>query len=530
MVSPDKQFLEVPYSEKDRAKQFGARWDPMAKKWYVPAGLDVGLFSAWMPGTMATGSREEPNEGLIQGLKSESIGLGYLLQKVGIVIAQNLDRSQWVRAEISQLRPISGRHLALELVEHDEQGRLTARLSAFAWNQRAEPLLQKFHQETGAELTAGIKVMLQLSLEYNPTYGLRALIEDIDPSFTLGDIARKLRKIRETLEAKGLMGLNRALPRPTEFLHVAVISPRDAAGLGDFRQDADHLEAHQLCRFSYFPATFQGPDAAASLIETLGEVLRTLKGGTTFDAVCLIRGGGSVTDLYWLNDLALSETLCQLPVPVFTGIGHERDNTILDEIANQRFDTPSKVIGHISGTLYANANQAVENLLSILKLSERQLQLFDQSIERLSQDIKALAHATLIEQEFAIETQWRKVKVECDNQINNTETGVSRLMDDFRKNSRLILETASLSVRHLMDQTLELGRFRIEAAERTTEAYAREILGLGPAATLARGFALAKSADGQPITSRQEALNHPDFDLAFHDGDVAVSLNPPHEP
>ncbi len=181
----------------------------------------------------------------------------------------------------------------------------------------------------------------------------------MDPSYTLGDLAAKLARIREKLQQTGLYGRNKQFPAPVEFVRVAVISPETSAGLGDFRREADRLQTAILCEFHLFPATFQGVEALSSIQTAIFEALAVHK-QKPFDVLAIIRGGGSVTDLAWLNDMDLAKLLCQSPVPVFTGIGHERDNTILDEIAHTRFDTPSKVALHISTTIKDNALAAIQ--------------------------------------------------------------------------------------------------------------------------------------------------------------------------
>jgi exodeoxyribonuclease VII large subunit len=366
-ASSSKVYLNVPFPAKDRAKELGARWDPVVRKWYVSEKIQLGPFQEWLPPDSESDLLVAEKLARLPDVPERGLALSAFLGQVSEAIAVQVRRSQWVRAEISQLRPVNGGHLAVELVEHDADGRLLARLQGFVWAGRAASIREKFEHSTGAELAVGLKVLLQLSAELNPNYGLRAVIEDIDPAYTLGDIEANLKAIRETLTREGIIELNRRLPAPAEFCHVAVISPQDAAGLGDFKRDADRLHEAGICRFDYYTAKFQGQAAAASLLEALNRVATAYEHGERFDALCIIRGGGSVTDLYWLNELDLARQVCRLPIPVFSGIGHERDNTVLDEIAHRRCDTPSKVIGWIGGAICANANAAIEDLLSILK-------------------------------------------------------------------------------------------------------------------------------------------------------------------
>lgn len=176
-------YLNVPFPEKDRAKGLGARWDPAVRKWYVGARTQLAALREWLPPDLNLDDGEA-----VAALASEAsdtecgLALSTFLAKVSEAIAVHVPKSQWVRAEISQLRAINGGHLAIELVEHDAEGQLVARVQAFIWNGRAAFIQEKFEQATGAHLAAGLQVMFQLSAEFRPTYGLRTIVEDVDPA------------------------------------------------------------------------------------------------------------------------------------------------------------------------------------------------------------------------------------------------------------------------------------------------------------------------------------------------------------
>ena len=527
MNTVDRLHLNVPYSEKDIAKSLGARWDPAVKKWYVSPGMDLSPFAAWLPDDDDSFESPSLDQGSsTDGAPFENTGLplSAFLAQVGRAITTQVKRSQWVRAEISQLKGLNGGHVSLELVEHSADGKLQARVQAFLWNSRAEGLWDKFERATGAHLAVGLKVMLQLSAEFNATYGLRAIVEDIDPAYTLGDIAAKLKAIRESLIASGVFTLNQTLPSPVEFFRVAVISPQEAAGLGDFRQDANRLEQPGICQFVYYTATFQGEDAPRSLLSAISDLRSDMDNGQHFDAVCIIRGGGSVTDLYWLNDHALADAVCRLSIPVFTGIGHERDNTILDEVAHQRFDTPSKVIGHISGTIYANASQAIEQLLLILKTSNTILASYEQQLDRLVSDIRALVGQSLLSTAHDLDTQLTQIRTLGHTLLREAEHDISKQWDFIRLETQGQINALEVEVDHTLSGIRQDGQHLLNQSELLTESLAREIIGIGPKATLKRGFSLARDQNGQPITSAKNARKVRQFDLEFHDGQIPVIL------
>jgi exodeoxyribonuclease VII large subunit len=249
--------------------------------------------------------------------------------------------------------------------------------------------------------------------------------------------------------------------------------------------------------------------------------------GQSYDAVCIIRGGGSVTDLYWLNDHALADALCRLTIPVFTGIGHERDNTILDEVAHQRFDTPSKVIGHISGTIYANANQALENLLLLLKATGNILATHEQRVDRLRVEIQSNAKTQLLTTEHELERQLAHIQSDSLGIIRNTEFELIRLLDFVQQQAQCQITATNQDLDNLKNLISHFGHQRLSEMELSIEGLAREILGVGPKATLSRGFSLARDEKGQPITSAQKARAIQQFDLEFHDGEVTVKVTDP---
>ncbi|WP_034385936.1 exodeoxyribonuclease VII large subunit [Deinococcus sp. YIM 77859] len=289
------------------------------------------------------------------------LDLADVLVYVGQVIARGVPGAVWVRAEIAGLT--DRRHLYLDLVQL-EDGTEVAKCRATVWARERYALEAKFRRATGGALTAGLKVLLLCTAEFHPQYGFSLNVLDVAPEFTLGDAALKLAALRETLMREGVYGLNRALPPPTDFARVAVISPAEAAGLGDFRREVDALEAAGVVEFVYLEATFQGREAAGSLVQAV-EQARQAHARAPLDALVVIRGGGAVTDLAWLNDLEVARQLATFPAPVMTGLGHARDDTLLDEVACLRTDTPSKAAARIVRTVAAAAARAQEDTRTI---------------------------------------------------------------------------------------------------------------------------------------------------------------------
>ncbi len=280
--------------------------------------------------------------------------LSELLSYVAQVVARGIPGAVWVRAEVASVT--DRRHLYFDLVQL-EGGEEVAKTRANLWARERYALEGQFVRATGGPFAAGQKLLLMVTADFHEQYGFSLTIVDVSPEYTLGDAARKLTELREALVRAGLYDLNRQLPAPQDYRRVAVLSPSGAAGLGDFRREADRLEAGGVTDFRYFEATFQGREAPRSLLSALAAA-QLEHAAQPFDALVIIRGGGAVTDLAWLNDLDLARAVCAFPAPVVTGIGHARDDTILDEVACVRCDTPSKAAQLIVGTAAAAAAQA----------------------------------------------------------------------------------------------------------------------------------------------------------------------------
>jgi len=448
----------------------------------APPGTDLDNLKRWLPKGILTESTE-PDQPPAKTAE-KGIALTELLDRVKGVIDEGFPKAEWVRAEISELRGKNG-HLYLTLCERNDQGDILAQTKGIIWKTRAQSITAKFEEATGEGLKTDIKILCLVKVRFDALYGLDLIIEDVDPSYTLGDLAAKLARIREKLLATGLYARNKQLPAPVDFVRVAVISPETSAGLGDFRREADRLQTAILCEFHLFPATFQGVETGASIQSAVLQALTAHK-QKPFDALVVIRGGGSVTDLAWLNDMDLAKLLCQSPVPIFTGIGHERDNTILDEIAHTRFDTPSKVALHISTTIKDNALAAIQawdriNALvgriilrekTMLATQADRIETGVRSImRRVESDqegfiklIRAAITAQVREATIALETQQGRVIAGAGKAMSDAKLGVARLLETITQRTQIQLESERSEIARLVHTVALKAQTRLDAA------------------------------------------------------------------
>lgn len=243
----------------------------------------------------------------------------------------------WVRAEISSIQV--NRHCYLELVQKDERGHgIMAKARAQIWANTWFTLKSHFEHITRQTLSAGMEVLVQVEVTFHELYGYSLTITDIDPTYTLGDIARRRLEIIQTLKDEGVFEMNKELPIPRLLQRIAVISSATAAGYGDFCDQLHNNKSKLAFQTKLFPAIMQGNDVEPSVIKALNAIAEEQD---SWDVVVIIRGGGSVTDLSGFDSLALAENVAQFPIPIITGIGHERDDTVIDLVSHTRVKTPT---------------------------------------------------------------------------------------------------------------------------------------------------------------------------------------------
>jgi len=251
----------------------------------------------------------------------------------------SLEQSYWVVAEIAEMRVHHNGHCFLELVEKEGQ-QIRAKNRATIWASGYAAISSRFATFTGQHLKPGMKILLNASVQYHELYGLSLLIKDIDAQYTIGERARKRQEIIDQLRADGVFDMNREIPMPLVPQRLAVISSESAAGYGDFMDQLSQNEYGYRLDVTLFPSLMQGEKAEKSIIDSL---LRINSKISEFDLVVIIRGGGATLDLECFDGYELGSHIAQFPIPVLTGIGHERDETIADMVANKKLKTPTAV-------------------------------------------------------------------------------------------------------------------------------------------------------------------------------------------
>ena len=521
-----------------------------------------------------------PSEGGSLGVSATSrevaasargIPLSQLLAGVTRAVTEAYKAGVWTIVEVMELK-VFNRHVYLGLSERNASGVVLAKVNGIIWGSVAESILPAFERATGVQLAPGLKLLLRARPVFKGLHGFSLEIDAIDDQFTLGDFELRKKEIRQKLQDEGIFTANKNLPRPWDFNSVLVVAPANGAGLGDFQAEASRLSALDICQFEYCYSRFQGEGAGAEIRASLIDALKTWKArvGTPPDAIVIIRGGGAANDLAWLNDFQLTRLICRMPIPVLTGIGHERDKTLLDEVANSSFDTPSKVIAGIERVIFRRAQDARVEFEAITALSTQALQGVGATMARLDASVRSEANRHLADAKRLTagfhasithgahqEINGARSKVEAAlNTVKNTsvqavaavKTRVPALLGEIAlsvqhetRAARLAVDSSLAAVRENAGRSTLVARQRSDEALRVVstgayaalqlrgahaEAFVREITGQGPEKTLKRGFALVM-ADGKPISRAAQVPPGAAVEIQFSDGALPAHFDQP---
>ena len=354
----------------------------------------------------------------------------------------------WVEAELSECRESRG-HCYMELIQKDEQTATpVAKASAKCWANKWLTIRPYFERTTGQTLHAGMKVLLQVYPQFHEAYGFSWIVNDIDPTYTLGDMARKRQEIIAKLKAEVVFDLQKELRLPMFCQRIAVISSETAAGYGDFcNQLADNPYGFQF-ETQLFPAIMQGEGVEQSIINALERIYSYNRPplsppigggyddqegiGEVFDCVVIIRGGGATSDMSGFDTLALAENVANFPIPIITGIGHERDESILDMVSHTRVKTPTAaaafLISHLKEVLdIIDASQNV-----ITHYAQQKLSTLNSQLSTVSEAIPRLFSVVKTRQEAKIDLFNQRMRTSIDRRFT-TERHRLELIDEKLK-------------------------------------------------------------------------------------------------
>jgi len=332
-------------------------------------------------------------------MPSEQLSLSELNQQIQTALENALDPFYWVTAEIAELRVNQRGHCYMELVEKEEE-QIKAKIKANIWAFTYRKLSGWFEAITKESLKPGMKILCQVQVQFHPVYGLSLNVNDIDPNYTLGERARNRQEVIDRLMEEGVYDMNKQLTLPDVVQNIAIISSETAAGFGDFINQIRYNEFGHQYRCTLFNATMQGSDARESIIDAMHDVHKNIG---QFDALLIIRGGGASLDMDCFDTYDLAYHITQFPLPVITGIGHDRDETIADLVAHTQLKTPTAVAEFLINRTLAFENQLDQLMQRILEYTTLKFQSRRHELELLSQRLEHQLNRKIEEQKVFLE-------------------------------------------------------------------------------------------------------------------------------
>ena len=344
----------------------------------------------------------DDKEKTIKGTRMDSLSLLELNALVRRSLEQCLPDEYWIQAELSDVRSNTTGHCYLEFVQKDPRSNsLVAKARGMIWNNIYRLLKPYFEEATGQLFVSGIKVLVKVTVQFHELYGYSLTVLDIDPTYTLGDMARRRREILLQLEEEGVLTLNKELEMPLLPQRIAVVSSATAAGYGDFCHQLKYNSGGFFFYTELFPALMQGNQIEESVLDALARVNARID---DFDVVVIIRGGGATSDLSGFDTYLLAAACAQFPLPIVTGIGHERDDTVLDSVAHTRVKTPTAA----AELLIHQVTEVAEHLEDLsARVQQGAYALLEQEQRRLvtiQARIPVLVHRKLSEARFSLLT------------------------------------------------------------------------------------------------------------------------------
>ena len=385
------------------------------------------------------------------------------LSELNILIKETLEISfpeqLWLVTEIGELKVNRTGHCYLELVEKDPDSEsIIARSRATIWSWQYRFIKPYFETTTGQTLMAGLKILVAVSVEFHEVYGISLNIKDIDPNYTLGDMARKRQEVINRLTSEGIIDMNKEIPLADIPSRIAVISSPTAAGYEDFINQLHNNTKGFIFYTKLFPSTMQGKEAVNSIINSLDQIYLY---EDVFDVVVIIRGGGSQMDLSCFDDYELASHIAQFPIPVLTGIGHEKDESVADMVANIRLKTPTAVAGFLIEQMGNAASEMQELEENFFQTVENILQLEEQRLNQAYRLFKPLVKARLDRTEMQLKQQVKAVKPLVNELIKRQQFKLIQLSDHIQLESLSMLKEESNRFKNMASAISYLSKIKL---------------------------------------------------------------------
>lgn len=424
---------------------------------------------------------------------TESRTLLELTTQIKETIMGGMPLDYWVVAETSDLRTNASGHCYLEFIQYDAERRYAlAKIRGVIWASTYIRMKEYFFRETGQQLASGMQVMVRVRVQFHQSYGISLVVNNIDPTYTLGDAARRRKEILKKLTLSGVIDDNKTLELPYILKRIAVISSASAAGYGDFVNQLNTNPMGYAFDITLYQAMMQGGKVEETVTDALEHILDS---GIAYDIVVLIRGGGASSDLSDFDNYNLALACAQYPIPIMVGIGHERDETVLDFVAAVRVKTPTAAAAYLidrmdqaSSQLESLADQLRFKSQDTIQLSKQIVQDYSSLIPRLANEKIHMAKQRLQSTNQYLMSQVRKVITQGHERLLREEQHLKYLPERYITNGRITLDSTEQRLGYQAERLLTKYRNHLNmVAQRLDDSSPQRALERGYTLTLQDG-------------------------------------------
>jgi len=447
--------------------------------------------------------------------------LAYTRLLRGYVSAASDLRERWVMAELSDVA-VRGGHCYLELVEKNDAGQTVAKMRATIWQSVYYRIRAKFVAATGREFSSGIKLMLRGSANFHEIFGMSFNVSDVDPAYTLGDMERIRREILAALAREGVAEANRNLAIAPDPQRIAVISAPGAAGFGDFMNQLHGNPTGIVFYTRLFESVMQGERAADSVRAALSYIEMTVD---LWDCVVIIRGGGASTDLNCFDNLQLARQVALFPIPVIVGIGHERDRTVLDEIAHTRVKTPTAAAEFLVGKCSEALRNAEAITMAIITAVGETITGSRRQLDSLATLVRESGHTRIAAAASRLDSAKAVIPAIARRRIDVASTTLYSLAKMIPAAATSKISLANSYISHLQTSFKAAIPAKIANAGIRLDAIKGMVETLSPENTLRRGYSITLGPDGKAVRRVADMKQNQQIITVFTDGKAFSTIS-----
>ncbi len=448
-------------------------------------------------------------------IHSEPISLFELNRRIKNILKDGTEPAYWVFGEISELKINASGHCYIELVEKDEvTENLKARSRATIWSSAFRMISSYFESTASIPLSPGLKILVKVTVDFHELYGLSLNITDIEPSYTVGELARKKQEIIDRLIQEGVFDMNRELDFPRLPKRIAVISSETAAGYGDFTDQLLNNEYHFQFLVRLFPAYMQGDDAESSIISALESIHRY---EDIFDAVVIIRGGGSQADLSCFNNYRLALHVAQFPLPVLTGIGHEQDETVVDMVAHTKLKTPTAVAEYLVSCFADEFDLLSDWIYRLVQHTEERIEKENSNISNLGYQLSIAVRQLVSEHDLKLRQQKLGLQYVIHDVFSEKHLMTHQYTKDIRNTTREVFLKNMHLLKNIRDLLAGISRTATVQMQNRLNLLESKNQYLDPQDILRRGYSITRQ-NGKLIKNGELLRKGDALETFFHKG------------